>query len=345
MISFISNIFLPKSFKSYHNLSDNLVESENYEIQKIIDGPIDGALFIKDSNTMLVQSSDRLWKINQHGHVIDSMEKRGDMHSSGLCLMDEGFNDWVLSGDKTEKKYSELIDASDMPDDELKNRLDNADLVEFNNIKDQKRNWFEACFLKSGDRITILKFSEDTDRVDVNCDSPGVIKGEYEEIGWYKTGLEGYEKKYDNNLTVLKHWSMDGMSCKNSVISFQKFVRSFYEFEEGFLGWLFGNILGRTILASLPGSPPSSYWFGDGYFQLTHNSEKFNFKAFTCNKDKPVDFHNLVTYELPEKYFNDIAIIGISYRRNSYLKYEKRFNRYYEKDIGLYAVRKKTKPN
>jgi len=344
MISFISKLFLPKYFKSYHNLSDNLVESDNYEIRKIIDGPIDGALFIKDSKMILVQSRDYLWKINEHGQIVDSMKKQGAMHSSGLCLKDEGYIDWVHTGDKTEKKYSEVIDATEMTEEELNQYLQGADIVEFNHIKDHRRHWFDACFLKSGDRITILKFSENSERVDVNCDSPGVIKGEYEEIGWYKTSLEGYEKNYNDNLIVLERQSMEICSDDSSAVTFQTFVRDFYEFEEGFPMWLFGHILGRTILASLPGSPPSSYWFGEGYFQLTHNSEKFNFKAFTCNEDKPVDFHNFVTYKLPEKYFNDIAIIGISYRRNSYIKNEK-LNKYYEKDIGLYVIRKKTKPD
>lgn len=341
MFSFISKLFLSKPFRAYCNLSDNLVESENYEIRKLINGPVDGVLFSKETSTILVQAGDHLWKINEKGHVIDTLERRGSMYSSGLCLKDDYYIDWVLSGDKEKKKYSEVIDANNMPEDELTDYLDSADIVEFKSIERNDKE-IDACFLKMKDGMVVLDITKHSERIDTRCDHLGYSEGEYEKIGWHKTCLDGYEKKYRDKLILLGSRYIDNWHDKNAPIFVQKFARGFYCFEEGFWLWLFGNILGRTILSSLPGSPPSSYWFGDGYFQLNHNSENLNFKSFVSNEEKPIDFDNFSMYSFPEGHKIDMAIIGLGHRPNSYLKSEERLKRHYEKDVGLYALRRKT---
>ena len=64
MLSSISNLVFSGSFSKYHNLSDNLVESENYEIRKLIHGAVEAVIYVKDSNTVVVFAEESVVILN-----------------------------------------------------------------------------------------------------------------------------------------------------------------------------------------------------------------------------------------------------------------------------------------
>lgn len=342
ILRLIRFIFLPWSLRKYRNLSAQRAESENYELRKLIHGKIDGIFLPRGSSTVVVQAARLLWKINDNGYVVDVFDYPGYMYSSGICLKGDHYIDWVFTGDKSWKKCSEVIDANDMSEQELAGHLDSAEIVEFYRAKIYGKD-MGVCFLKTGDRAVILDITKHSERIDSRHDQHTYGPRIYSDVlNWHDSILEGYEKKNRPWLPFLRSHHIGDWKDASQPVLFQRFSREFYCFEEGFWGWLISNILGRTILSGLPGALPTSYWFGMGYFQLTHNSERLNFKAFVSSEDEPIDFNNIAVYTPQDNDIGDLTFIDLGYRpHHDEFKRERRLNQYYEHDVGLYAVRRK----
>src|SRR5688572_31751384 len=118
MLGFLINPVLADSAKEYPRLSANQSTSQDYEIVKLIDGPIDALYQFNNQSLFIAQSNHDLWKINATGEVIDHFNT-SDLYSSGLILEEEGFIDWVFTGDKQQKSYGEKIDASGYSEQQL----------------------------------------------------------------------------------------------------------------------------------------------------------------------------------------------------------------------------------
>ena len=71
-MSLISRLATAVTSIDYHYLSDNLTESENYEIKKIINGRLDFVLSNSNSKIIVVKAGSYLLKINDRGMITDS---------------------------------------------------------------------------------------------------------------------------------------------------------------------------------------------------------------------------------------------------------------------------------
>ena len=338
----ISDNNISKAPGDYHFLSDNLVDSENYEIIKLINGPIDGVLYVPEINMILVQAGSYFWKINDKGYVIDTLERTGGMFSSGLILKEDFFIDWVYTGNKSKQPYSNIIDASAMTKEQLKTYFDDTEIIEFER---KYRDGIEVAraYLKKKDSITVLDISKYFDLIDTQCDRTGYVEGNFHKLYWDDTCLEWYEKKYKDKIIFLENTLeySHNWEDKNQSFFMQKFSKKTYHFEEGFFGWAFGNIMGRTLWAELPGKRPGTYWSGMGYFQLRHNSENLYFKSLITNEDDQINFENISILNFPEKNESYTSFINLEYRAYNELDVEQKLNKYYEKDVGLFAIRRK----
>jgi len=356
MMSFFSKLALSNSFNDYHHLSDNLVESEHYEVKKLINGEIDTVLFSKETNSVLVLAGRYIWKINDEGYITDTLFGASSLHSSGITLWTESwgsgtdkhswfkrFNDWVYTGDKSAHTISYIEDSDNLTDDELIKRLDSADIIEFFTYRKENKDELTVSLLKEKNLWTALNISNRLGEIDSRCKE---YRKRSKDI-WQEACLDGYDKEHKTKLIPLQD-SLPyepNFQDKSQPLYIQKFIKEHYYFEEGVGGWLGGNILGRTILSGLPGELPSSYWYGTGYFQLNHNAEQLNFKAFVSNEDGRIDFRNIAIYDLPDNSQWAPRFIEISYKGGEYNYSDKneKLVKYHENDVGLYVVRKKAR--
>ena len=356
MMSFLSKIAISRSFDGYYYLSENAVKSENYEVVKLINGDIDAVLHIEGTNTILVMAAGYLWKINEHGYVIDTLRGTAALHSSGVQLWTSAwsnsagknfwykrFSDWVYTGDKSERtiRATDIEDTSGMSDAALRGYLDRADIVEFFSFYKKNEKKLEVCLTRKDNRWSILDITNRLGRIDERCT-------EYEHRThkiWSKTCAEGYERKYKSKVIRLSsrlpfkpNWE-----DKSQPIFMRKFTRDMYYFEDEFGGWLIGNILGRTLLRGMPGKLPESYWYGTGYFQINHRSEQLKFKAFVSKEADGINFDNISIYDSPESRDGDTKFIEITYRgaQHNWTDKNKKLVMYHEKEVGFYALRKK----
>ncbi len=56
----------------YNRISSGLVDSNNYELVKIINGKIEAIFQVRGESFILVVTNDYLWKVNNNGYVIDT---------------------------------------------------------------------------------------------------------------------------------------------------------------------------------------------------------------------------------------------------------------------------------
>ncbi len=340
LLNVISNCVYADDFNNYHNLSSNLLESENYELIKLFNGEIEAVLYVKETSTVLVVTEDFLWKIDENGHVIDSLD-RHLAYSSGMMFYEDGFNDWVYSGDKYNKKYSDIVDTSEMADEEIFKLMDQAKTVEF------KTWWKEAqSYIELEDRTLLLDISKLKDQVDNNCDKSESSKYSFYNFGWNKSCLQGYQRKYQDRIIFLPHTSGRFANWYDHSLPMvlKKFTKTYYHLEEGVSGELLSLTLGRYLKSQgMPGELSKNFWYGSGYFQLTFNHELFNLKALVANEDDEIQFDNITFYDLPENDNPAFMLLGISYLSLHDYEHNLKLTSLYEDDVGLYVVRKKAK--
>ena len=344
LFSFISLNISANPSNEYHYLSENLVESENYEIKKIINGPIDGVFLVKENNTIIVQADEYLFKINKKGYLIDTLDRPRGIYSSGIYFKEDYFIDWIYSGNKSEQKYSKVINGDTLSATEFRRYLDSAEAVEFSSQNAGGKST-GRIFLIIKNRGFIINTTAHAELINNECTGKFRYLNAFEKIGWNDSCMDGYKKKHTDRIVLLQNslspfYKWDNRSSSLYVNEFEKDVLFF---EEGFAGWLFTNILGRTILSGLPGSLPASYWYGTGYFQLKHQSETLNFKAFVSSEKEGIKFENLAIHGFPGQYRGGLKIIEITYIPNNrnYSNDHYNLNKYYESDVGLYILRKK----
>ncbi|VAW68448.1 hypothetical protein MNBD_GAMMA10-3042 [hydrothermal vent metagenome] len=338
--------------KKYHSLSSNLVESENYEIIKLINGTVLAVLYNEQTHTTLVLADRYLWKINSAGYITDTCFRTSNLRNSGISrwskswksdvgerCWSEKYNDWLYSGDKSAHEIIDIEDSSNMSDAQRIARFDKADIVEFFSYYKANDDELKVCLLKENDRWTVLNINAHPGEVDSRFRE---YKKESHYI-WRESRLEGYNKKYKDKIIKLERDMLYDCKDKNKPLKLIKFIRKLYYFEGGFLGWLFGHLL-KLVLWGLPGSPPSSYWYGTGCFQLNHHSEALSFKALV-SKEESIEFSNASIYRHSEDVNDDLQFIKITYLGGEHEldRKEKGLVKYHEEDVGLYVIRKKTR--
>lgn len=325
MFGFFSGWAAASSFKNYPNLADNTAASAHYEIKKLIDGPVEAVFVVKDSGNVIAKAGGYLWKINPQGELIDTFDVPNKMFSSGIVFAEDYYIDWVFSGDKTKKKYAEQIDGNAFSEGELTAQLNRAEQLEFS--RSDKNGKQARAYLHAGNRAWVLDISKHFDRVDDYCRGSERI---YEALYWGQTCLKGYTKNTER-LVYLQ----SGLS---HVVTPVGFDRKYYYLREGVGGLLLELTIGQLIK---PGNVTAPYWFGTGYFQLKHQLEVINFNAFADNDRQRINLDNLALFDPAAIQASDLKIITSSYRSYPDMGSERKLTPHYEKELGLYVVRKK----
>ncbi len=360
MWSFLSKLFFFRHYDKYRGLSENLVESENYEIHKLINGAVEAVIQVKGTDTILVVAEGYLWKINEKGYVVDTLRGTSNLYSSGLILWNDSwsngqgesfwykkFNEWIYTGNKLDQIIhpESMVDTDKLSNLELKSLIDKAETVEFTyylNKNKNKKDYLDVCLLKSGDLLTVLDITGRLGKIDSSCYE---YRNRNNNI-WKETCLKGYDKTNKNKLSAMSGYIPidQPWEDKSQPFFMQKFGRKFYYFEEGFGGWLLGATLGRALSAvGFPGSLPESYWYGTGYFQLSHQSEQLNFKALVSKRSKGINFKNISIYNYPENHNCDTKFIDLTFigGQHNHLDKTDDLVKHHKDDVGFYAIRKK----
>jgi hypothetical protein len=336
MLGFSINSVLAKPSTNYPPLYENHTSSENVEITKLIDGPIDSLYRINRTDEYLAQTNSRLWKINAKGQIIDYFDP-DHFYASGLILEKEGFSDWVFTGDKHIKPYGKTLDAKDYSDQQLFEAFDQADAIEF---VDKDETGYAYIYQQG--QVSILDISNRRDQIDDFYYRQSLSKNHNlrrEETDIKASRFENHERK---NPAVEFLTEIDQESAPFLKVTGFKKIANHYpvSMAETF----FENTLGRLFT----GGSRRDYSYPVGYtqYQLLHQNELLNFSIFSGESYDPQSSWNFSLLNAPSNNTGDLIFITVNYRRH-YLSElnEKSLLPYYEQDVGLYVVRKKIPHN
>ncbi|RYY74323.1 MAG: hypothetical protein EOO52_15850 [Gammaproteobacteria bacterium] len=310
--------------------------SQNYEIVKLIDGPIDTVYSVNSSGDFIVQNGLHLWKVNASGEVIDYFVSSG-LYSSGLIIEEEGVIDWVFTGDKELKSYVKTVDAKTYSEKELFDAFDQADIIEFNETYGSKG---EAYLYKDG-QAWVLDIANQKDKIEdfyLTQETQKKHNLRRQQTSVRVSEFKGYQKKaksfnflVQSNNNSLQPWKMTPVGFKKQTTHREFSVLG--TFLENLLSAIFGSQGGHDY----------GYPIGYTKFELSHENESIKFSIFSDKKfgeDIAANFAWL-GQRVPSN--NDTTFIAVNYRAHNLTdRNEESLLPYYEKDIGIHAIRKKT---
>lgn len=328
-----------QSLANYPQLHENKTSSDNYEIVKLIDGPIDSIYSNKSTGEFIAQSDAGLWKINARGEVIDYFGSR-NLYASGLIIEKEGIIDWVLTGDTQVKPYTNTIDTKGFSQKKLFEAFDQADLIEFDQIDESLSH---AYLYKQG-QAWILDISSHGDKIDDFYLTQRLKKDKnLRSIESYISAseFENYQKK-NKDFQFLSHiqenssqfWEMKSVGFEKELTHRPHSIMS-----------TFLENLARKIFTS---RSSSDYGYSAGYikYELSRENESIKFSIFGDMEYDEVWAHKFSWLGQEEENSDGVTFFTLNYRRENLAELnEMSLLPYYEKDVGLYAVRKKTSHN
>lgn len=310
---------LPEKFKDYKYLSEGRIESDNYEIIKIIenwkgkaesngivhleaifyDTATKNTLFftepkdydIIEGNLMPKAPCQIFWKMNNQGRIIDSIkiDYSISLHNSGVFFHNDYFIDWVNNDNKTKQKYVDIIDGDSLSVPELENLISAATMLDIDKDYD---NEIATLFLKEKEGWTKVKSKRLYEKTEG-------ISGR---ISMYS--LKPYMESYKERFIQLD-------IAREDPIQTEHFVKT--STSSTSLGDYNSNGRSGTI--------------GIGYFKLNHNSESITFKGYAFNKRLDKTY---VYYPIEKE--QDFIIMYLQKRAND--------DRHF-KNTGIYVLRKK----
>ncbi len=254
---------------------DESPESQNYQIEKILRARYISILTDKINGNSFIRNhwdgsgNHELWKINEEGIVLDSIEGRGDIYASGVYFYDDYCIDWAVTGNKEAKYYDPIIDYDSLTEEDFTALLNKASIVDFKkdyghkDYKDPSRSLPQKgrCYIKIEDKWLVIeseKMFEELSR-DYNED-------------YYTIKHRNHKSKGANRLTELR-CPFGLQNNSNEVFNRLGFVRKHYS----------RSIFFRfTCVAN--GRSRGSGWNGMGYYVLRYKSENINFKLPTFQK-------------------------------------------------------------
>ncbi len=329
---------LANSSDEYPNLSENKSSSENYEIVKLIDNSIRAVLFHEKSQQIIITTGSHLGRINGKGQLIDYFKTRRSYYPSGLSFSQDDYNDWIFTGQKSAKPYDSHIDARGYSEKQLFVLFEQAEIVEFSTNNRYERKGYAHLYSKG--KATLVDISDKAERIDSRCD---VYDRRWENIGWQDVCFEGYQQK--TNMVFVDNLSDWGSSSQTDATDTQPpltlvdFTREKYTVDEGIGLAVLGLFL--PVITGHDSEMPNTYWYGDAYFQLKHKEEVLPFKLFADNEGEHVNHRNFSLYQPETPLFDETKLIVVNYRFDQLVEKEAKLNKYYEQDVGLYALRKK----
>lgn len=337
IFGFLSSSTLAKASAQYPSLSENKSHSKNYEIVKLIDGPIDALYKINSTGQTIAQSSDDFWKINAIGEVIDYISS-DHLYTSGLIFEKNGFIDWVFTGDKQKKPYKETIDASEYSEHQLFEAFRQADIVEFSEDGNKGR-----AYLYRQGQAWVLDITPQRDRIDAFYHR-NRIKKEYNlrrlETDINANRFKGFSKRKEQ-LAFVAPQSLDTLP---EILTPENFRKEKFHKESSILGNVLENV--ASLIYSGTGFSSLGYKVGFTEFDLRHQDEIIKFSIFTGSDSNPQNSNNVSWLDPDPQDSGDLKFMAVNYRRYNLVELnENKLLRYYGKDVGLYVVRKKTPHN
>lgn len=323
---------------NYPRLHENKTSSDNYEIVKLIDGPIDSVYSNKATGETIAQSGSSLWKINSAGEVIDYF-RSSDLYASGLIIEKEGIIDWVFTGDKQLKSFTKTIDAKAYSKQQLFDAFDQAEAIEFDQIDESLSH---AYLYKQG-QAWILDISSHGDKIDDFYLTQRLRKDHNlrrDETDISASKFKGYKNK---NQSFQFLASIEEESAEWKLKS-HGFKEELTHRPHSIISTLLENVLGGIFT----NQKSRKYGYPAGYtkYELSHQSESIKFSIFSDREYDEVWAHNFSWLGQKSEKSDGVTFITINYRRRNVAELnEMSLLPYYEKDVGLYAVRKKTSHN
>lgn len=336
MLGFLISSVSAAPVKEYPRLSANQSVSNDYEIVKLIDGPIDSLYQLNDQSLFIVQSGDDLWKINTSGEVIDHFNT-DDLYFSGLILEKEGFIDWVFTGEKQQKKYGEPIDASGYSDQQLLDAFNQADIVEFID-KDEKG----FAYLYQNGKVEMLDISNRREKIDNLVYMSHNIRRQYnlhqDETAINGNRFDGYQKKPGKFSLVEGR----GLPAYAAINGYEKIK---YHRPYSIANTLFENALGAIFVRNHR-HREFGYEVGYSHIDVKFQGQLLKFSVLSDDEYSSGRSHNITWLEPHSIDSSGLKFIVMNYRRNNLAELnELSLLPYYETDVGLYVLRKKTLQN
>ncbi len=297
---------------NYWYLSDNSVESDHYEIIKIHSGIINHELLYDNINkTYLVQSgyaiANDYLKINELGYVIDTFSFDSRLNISGLFFDEYGVVDWAITGKKILQKFSRIINADEITDDEFKGYLSRAKQMDFSKNYD---NEILRCYLYIDNKWVVLES---------------------------KNRFNDFEQDYDEDYFQLtSKVYLKNINTNRRLQSLENKIRPFQKWKDQSNKIVINRFLKQGYKRARLYDINSTDWegnYGIGYFDVRHQGEDLHFKAFTTQGSSVNYNPGLSLYAAPvkqQKTEETQLLVLEPHRRKRKVE-----------EIGLYAIRKK----
>lgn len=337
MLGFFMNSVVAAAAKEYPRLSANQSASNDYEIVKLIDGPIDALYQYHNQSLFIAQSGHDLWKINSAGAVIDHFNT-SDLYSSGLILETEGFIDWVFTGDKQQKSYGQTIDASAYSEQQLLDAFNNAEIVEF-----LDKNEKGLAYLYQNGKVEILDISNQRDNITDLVYMSHNIRTEYN-IHQDETDINGNRfKNYDKKPGLFSFIeSQPSLPRYAAIKGYEKIT---YHRPYSIANTLLENILG-AIFVSNHRHREFGYEVGYSHAELTFKDQVLKFSILSDEEFSSGRSHGIIWLDPDSANSSGLKFMAVNYRRKYLAELnEKSLLPYYEEDVGLYVLRTKTPHN
>ncbi|MCF6226197.1 MAG: hypothetical protein L3J22_07865 [Xanthomonadales bacterium] len=317
-LGMISN---PAVSEVYPTLSENIVESNSYQIHKALGGSafnspgfFENIFFIAANDQFLIKTevmySDQydFWKMDKKGQVIDTFVSSDTLHVSGYFLGKDYYIDWPLTGNKSKHLYSQIIDDQQLSNKEFEHLLNKADVVKFEKYSDLS---MVRCYLKIGQSWLVIESKKRFNSF--SNDLSGLNKGVI---------LKGFTKPKADQIISLEEVTLKqyNVNNPNSLFKIEKFIKK-----------------GRQRKSFFSLDINNNMWQGDyglGHYQITHQKELLNFKSVGYRNLRGNYSSGLHFYTLPEAY--QYRFDGLFFKQST-----RAFNKVKENQQGLYLLTKK----
>lgn len=325
------------SLKDYPRLSANAAESPDFEIVKLIDGPIDALYQVNHQARFIAQADDDLWLIDGAGEVVDIYQSDA-LYTSGLILEEDGFVDWLLTGDKQKKAYETVIDVSGLDDWKLFELFNQAEIVEFID-KDEKG----FAYLYQNGAIEILDISHQREKINNLVYQTYSIRRTYN-LHWDDTEInsnqfDSYQKKPEPLLFINSAKSLPPYA---HIDGYQKIT---YHKPYSTTEMILENILGPLFRDNYQ-FQRNGYPVGYSAVSLNFQQQQLKFSVLSDDEFDSGRHHNLLWLDPNQSDANGLKFMAVIYRRENLAELnEERLLPYYEQDVGLYVLRKKLRSN
>lgn len=260
--------------------------SPRFELARIVDGEVDGIFAVEGRPGFVVKASNRLWRFDAQGHLLD-MSRHSSTEACGVRFEMREPDDsagswrvfrreWLLTGsDEAIGLPLERIEPRDR--DRVDAALKRTDVVVPLGAGSSRVSMFRGLALRSGGEWRGLDLSAWSDSLwwDLPLRSEKV-KDRENELWEVHELVKGHalspSRLRQAELAPLEADSSEPLEAID-------FSRRGVEFSEGFGWWVFWKTIGWWLLGGLPGQPPYAYWSGVGTFALKHQGEVLKFRA------------------------------------------------------------------